>query len=140
MGWLFRRRRADAAAAPSPEPLELPSSRRRPRQPPERLTTLNISEFLAAHPRAVVDVWASWCGPCRAFGPVFEAASAEWGERVGFGKLNADHEPSLVRGFGVRSIPTLLYFRDGRLVRRGVGAASAERFRDQIRLAFRDLR
>jgi thioredoxin len=106
---------------------------------PERLTTLNLEKFLRQHPRVVVDVWAPWCGPCRAFAPVFAAAANEWGDRVGFGKLHADHEPSLVARFGVRSIPSLLFFREGELVRTEVGVLSQERLTRQLRKVFRDL-
>jgi thioredoxin len=103
------------------------------------LTTLNLERFLRDHPRAVVDVWAPWCGPCRAFGPVFAAASRRWGEGVGFGKIHADHEPSLVARFGVRSIPSLLFFRNGQLVRTEVGVLPLDRFERRLHSTFRDL-
>ncbi len=103
---------------------------------PERVTGLTLSRFLAHHPRAVIDVWAPWCGPCRAFAPVFAETASEWGEHVGFGKLNADHDPTLVVRFGVRSIPSLLYFRDGRLVGSDTGVPSRERLEKRLRRTF----
>lgn len=119
-----------------PPPSEGPQRRR---FAPESLTSLNLARFLKEHPRVVVDVWAPWCGPCRAFAPTFTAAAHEWGGRIGFGKIHADHEPSLVARFGVRSIPSLLFFRDGKLVRTEVGVLSSERFDRQLRKVFRDV-
>lgn len=138
MGWLDRLLRKPDA--PAPPEAELPTRAARTRgTAPERLTTLNFEKFVTEHPRVVVDVWAPWCGPCRAFAPVFASAAQEWGGWVGFGKLHADHEPSLVRRFKVRTIPSLLFFRNGKLVRMEVGAVSSDRFAHQLRLAFRDL-
>ncbi len=112
---------------------------RRPKTPPARLTTINLERYLKGHPRAVVDVWAPWCGPCRAFAPVFAEAAQEWGETIGFGKVHADHEPTLVARFGVRSIPSLLFFRDGALVRTEVGVIPADRLSKLLHKVFRDL-
>ncbi|MGP8158358.1 MAG: thioredoxin family protein [Thermoplasmata archaeon] len=103
------------------------------------MTTLNFEKFLRQHPRVVVDVWAPWCGPCRAFAPIFASAASDWGDSVGFGKIHADHEPSLVRRFAVRSIPSLLFFRNGELVRTEVGVLTPERLARQLQKVFRDL-
>ena len=69
----------------------------------------------------ILDFWAEWCGPCRGFAPVFEAASEKYNE-VAFGKVNVDNEGDLAMRFGVRQIPTIVAFRDGEVVHTQVGA------------------
>lgn len=69
----------------------------------------------------VVDLWAPWCGPCRMLAPMIDELSAELAGRVRFAKLNIDENPRTAARFGVRSIPTLLVFRNGRVVDQLVG-------------------
>ena len=73
----------------------------------------------------VVDFWAPWCAPCRVMAPAFAAASAELATRARFAKLNTEDAPGLAARFGIRSIPTLAVFRDGREVERISGAMDA---------------
>ena len=79
-------------------------------------------EVLESDKPTIVDFWASWCGPCRAVGPVFEELSAEYSGKVKFAKLNVDENPKTPTDYGVRGIPTLILFKGGQVVDQVVGA------------------
>ncbi len=81
------------------------------------------ADVLDAKEPVVVDFWAEWCGPCKMIGPSLEEISAELGGKVKIAKLNIDENPELAAQFGVRSIPTLMIFKDGEVADMKVGAA-----------------
>ena len=87
------------------------------------ITDANFDEIVLKSDKPVlVDLWAEWCGPCRMVGPVVEELAKEYEGKAVIGKLNVDHNPNVSLKFGIRSIPTLLFFKGGQLVDRQVGA------------------
>ena len=81
----------------------------------------------------LIDFWASWCGPCMMQGPVMDEIAEEYGN-IKVGKINVDEEQELAIKFGVSSIPTLMYFRDGKVVKTLVGLRSKEQIAQDLGL------
>ncbi len=89
------------------------------------LTEQTFDEALAANEGlAMVDFWAEWCGPCRAIAPILEELAEASEGRVTLVKVNVDENPGLAARYGIRSIPTILFVKEGTVVDRVVGAAS----------------
>lgn len=80
------------------------------------------SDVLASSTPVLVDFWAEWCGPCKALAPVLDELAGELGDRVVVAKVNVDHEPAVAGQFGIRSIPTMILFKDGKPFSMKVGA------------------
>ena len=87
-----------------------------------QLTTENFKEkALAENTVALVDFWAEWCGPCRLIGPVVEELATEYDGKAVIAKVNVDVEGDIAGDYGIMSIPTLLFFKNGQLVDKQVG-------------------
>src|SRR3990172_9108459 len=94
----------------------------------------NFEDFVTRSEMVIVDFWASWCGPCRSFAPVFEAASEQHQDIV-FGKVNADDEQELAAAFSIRSIPYVMLLREKVVLFAQAGALPAEGLESVIRQA-----
>jgi thioredoxin 1 len=85
-------------------------------------TDENIKEIINSGKPVVIDFWAEWCGPCRMVGPVVEELAKEYEGRVQIGKMNVDDNTETPETYGIRNIPTILFFKAGLLVDKQVGA------------------
>ncbi len=97
------------------------------------LSDENFSAVVEKQPFIIVDFWAPWCMPCRMLAPVIEALASDYEGRVLFGKLNTDQNINTALKFGITAIPTLLFFKNGKLIDRITGALSREQLEARIK-------
>ncbi len=99
---------------------------------PVDLTDATFNKFVEDNHLSVIDCWAPWCGPCRFVSPVVEELARDYVGRISFGKLNVDNNQGVAAQYGVRSIPTLLVFKDRKLVDQIVGAMPRQMLEPRI--------
>jgi thioredoxin 1 len=95
------------------------------------ITTNNFNETVSKL-NTVVDVWAPWCGPCLMVAPILEQLSTE-NNNVQFAKCNIDEHPEIAKQFGIRNIPAILFFKDGKLISTQIGAVSKKIYENKLK-------
>ena len=83
-----------------------------------------VTDGIKSDTPALVDFWAEWCGPCKMIAPLLEEAASEYADKMSIVKLNVDESPNIAQKFGIRSIPTLMLFKDGAVQAQKLGAMS----------------
>jgi thioredoxin 1 len=97
-----------------------------------QLTDGNINEIINSGKPVVIDFWAEWCGPCRMVGPIIEELSKEYEGKVIVGKMDVDENIETPQVYGIRNIPTILFFKDGKVVDKQIGATQKAVFTAKI--------
>ncbi len=90
------------------------------------------AEVLKSDKPVLIDFWAPWCGPCRAISPMVEQLAGEFGDKIKFVKCNVDDNPISPGKYGIRSIPTLMFFKDGNVVDQVIGIVAKSKLEEVI--------
>ena len=96
------------------------------------ITSENLESLKSGSQPLVVDFWATWCGPCRMVGPVISELAKEYDGRIVVGKCDVEDNEELAVEFGIRNIPTILFFRDGQLIDKVVGAQPKAKIQEKF--------
>jgi len=98
----------------------------------QTFTDQSITDLISSGKPVVIDFWAEWCGPCRALTPIIEELADEYEGKVEIGKLNVDDNVEMPEMYGIRNIPTLLFFKNGELTDKLVGAVRKDQLKSKI--------
>lgn len=90
------------------------------------------ADVLKANKPVLVDFWAEWCGPCRALGPILEELATEFGAKATVLKVNVDENPELAQQYGIRGIPTMIFFKNGQAAKTLVGMQPKEEIKKSL--------
>jgi len=97
------------------------------------ITDESFKEIIKGDKPVVVDFWAEWCGPCKMIGPVVEELAEEYEDKAIIGKINVDENGEVAEEYGVRSIPTILFFKNGELKDKHIGAAKKNLLEEKLK-------
>lgn len=97
-----------------------------------KITDDNYSDILSQDKLVVIDIWATWCGPCQRLAPIIAQVAEEYGDQAVIGKYNAENNEELLERFGVRNIPTVLFIKNGEVLDRLTGAVNAAKIKELI--------
>ena len=98
----------------------------------QTVSSNNFKEILASSKVVLVDFWATWCGPCRMLSPVVDEVAEEYKGKIEVAKCNVDDVEEVAAQYGIRSIPTLIYFKDGQIADKTVGVVSKAEIEKRI--------
>lgn len=97
-----------------------------------QITDQNFSEYLNSEKLLIVDFWATWCGPCRMVAPIIDELATEYEGKVNIGKCDVDENNQVPGQYGVRNIPTIIFVKNGEVVKKLVGAQSKNDLKKEI--------
>ncbi len=98
----------------------------------KNLSADSFDQTVKSQNLVMVDFWATWCGPCKIIGPVVEELAKEYAGKVTFAKVNTDENPDLASRHSIRGIPTLIFFKDGKILDQIVGAVPKAQLKSKI--------